>query len=89
MHVVIMLADPAPDDVYLGSCMVKDQAAFRANAPIATFGFEWSANVEINGAFGTVFFNHVTSFISPAKPRLPKSLGRSKELFSLAHISLV
>jgi hypothetical protein len=58
MLVVVIFADPAPDDVFLGFCMVKDQATFGATAAFTAFNLEWSANVKIDGASRTMFPGH-------------------------------
>jgi hypothetical protein len=61
MLVVVILADPAPDSGFVGFCVVESQATFRANTAFAVSSPERAANVEIDGASRTMFFNHVTS----------------------------
>ena len=53
--------DPASDEVRFRLIMVKHKATFRTTAPVAAFGFGGVSYVEIDGAFGAVFFSHVTS----------------------------
>jgi hypothetical protein len=50
---------------------MKHQATFGASAPVAAFGFGGVSYVEIDGAFGAVFFSHVTSPVMKRSYRLP------------------
>ena len=61
MLVVVIDADPAPNDALHSLPVVEGQAAVWTNAAVTASGLEWSANVEIDGTSRTMFFNHVTS----------------------------
>ena len=63
--------DPASDEVRFSLIMMKHQATFGTTAPVAAFGFGGVSYVEIDGAFGAVFFSHVTSPVMKRSYRLP------------------
>jgi hypothetical protein len=69
--VVVIDGDPASDEVRFRLIMMKHQATFGATAPVAAFGFGGVPYVEIDGAFGAVFFSHVTSPVMKRSYRLP------------------
>jgi len=69
--VVTVGGDPASDEIWFRLIMMKHQATFGTTAPVAAFGFGGVPYVEIDGAFGAVFFSHVTSPVMKRSYRLP------------------